>query len=94
VNLTLPREAEALIQRLIATGKFSNAPEVVQAGLEKLSKEGETVGAPLRPHGFFSQDYTDDSERIALETAVTQMNLRPEREPSPVGNLEMSPARI
>jgi Arc/MetJ-type ribon-helix-helix transcriptional regulator len=78
MKLTLQGEDEALIGRLMATGKFENEPEVVRAGLKQL-EENALHYVPVRPAGYFAADYGMDEERLALEEAASKVILQPER---------------
>jgi hypothetical protein len=76
VNIALSEEAEAAIERLIESGKYHTAPEVVQAAVKKLE---ESDFVPSRPAGYFADDYGVDTERVALESAMSQTAIGPER---------------
>ena len=56
--MALTRYFEDLIQRLIASGRYNNASEVVRAGLRKLAEEQEAAGSLVLPPGSLRHLYS------------------------------------
>lgn len=79
MNIALTRHFEALIKRLILSGCYNNASEVVRAGLRNLEAEEQALAAIAFPPGTLKHLYTkgDNAEERRTARAST---LKVERE--------------
>ncbi len=64
--------------------KLSDALSITKAPAAIVLREALRAGLPsvaqvTRPDGYFADDYDSDSERVALETAMNQIEQHPER---------------
>lgn len=72
MTLVLSKNSEELLDRLLATGRFRNANEAVDAGLRSLNTEETSV----YPAGSLLHLYTDESNAEEREMAkVSSMKL-------------------
>jgi len=76
MNIALTRHFEQLIQRLIASGRYNNASEVVRAGLRKLAAAEEAAGSLVLPSGSLRHLYSKEAnaeERKTLGASILQV---------------------
>src|SRR5262245_2729060 len=69
MNIALTKHFEALIERLIASGRYNNASEVVRAGLRNLEAEEQALAAASFPAGSLRHLYTEADNRAERRTA-------------------------
>lgn len=58
MNVALTKHFENLIARLIASGRYNNASEVVRAALRKLESEADAPSRVMFPPGSLRHLYT------------------------------------
>jgi Arc/MetJ-type ribon-helix-helix transcriptional regulator len=70
MNLTLHGPSEAILERLLASGRYRDSNEVVEAGLLKLEDEGKRLTSNLEqfPPGSLRESFT--VERNAEELSL------------------------
>jgi putative addiction module CopG family antidote len=79
VNIALTKHFEALIARLVASGRYNNASEVVRAGLRNLEAEERSVALSLFPPGSLKHLYTPAENRAERRTArASSLRVEPE----------------
>jgi putative addiction module CopG family antidote len=69
VNIALTKHFERLIARLISSGRYNNASEVVRAGLRNLKAEEKALAANSFPPGSLKHLYTSAANRAERRTA-------------------------
>jgi antitoxin ParD1/3/4 len=69
MNIALTKHFEALIERLIASGRYNNASEVVRAGLRNLEAEEQGLSERSFPQGTLKHLYTKEANRSERRTA-------------------------
>lgn len=69
MNLVLNPESEAILQRLVASGRYGGAAGVLEAGLQKLNAEANTQLESFPP-GSLAHLFTD--ERNLEEAALVK----------------------
>ncbi len=71
MNIALTRHFEELIERLIASGRYNNSSEVVQAGLRILDAEERGLSAATYPPGSLRHLYKPDENHDERRTVRT-----------------------
>jgi putative addiction module CopG family antidote len=69
MNIALTKHFEALIARLVASGRYNNSSEVVRAGLRILDAEEKALASSSFPPGSLRHLYTKTDNRAARRTA-------------------------
>jgi len=69
MNIALTKHFETLIDRLIESGRYNNASEVVRAGLRNLEAEEQSLSAILFQPGSLKHLYTQADNRAERTTA-------------------------
>lgn len=69
MNVALTRHFEALIERLVASGRYNNASEVVRAGLRSLEAEERAHAMLAFPAGSLRHLYDPAENRAERRTA-------------------------
>ncbi|HXP61139.1 MAG TPA: type II toxin-antitoxin system ParD family antitoxin [Dongiaceae bacterium] len=69
MNIALTRHFEGLIARLVSSGRYNNASEVVRAGLRNLEAEERDWAANSFPPGSLKHLYTSVDNRAERRTA-------------------------
>jgi antitoxin ParD1/3/4 len=79
VNIALTKHFEGLIARLVSSGRYNNASEVVRAGLRNLEAEEQTRAASSFPPGSLKHLYTSAENRAERRTArASTLRIEPE----------------
>lgn len=79
MNIALTKHFEALIERLISSGRYNNASEVVRAGLRNLEAEEQSLAMASFPPGSLRRLYAPADNRAERRTARAS-TLKVERE--------------
>jgi len=69
MNIALTKHFEALIARLVASGRYNNSSEVVRAGLRILDAEEKALASSSFPPGSLRHLYTKTENRAERRTA-------------------------
>ena len=69
MNVALTKHFEGLIARLISSGRYNNASEVVRAGLRNLEAEEQSLAVNSFPPGSLKHLYTSADNRAERRTA-------------------------
>ena len=69
MNIALTKHFEALIARLVSSGRYNNSSEVVRAGLRILDAEEKSLSAASFPPGSLRHLYTKTDNRAERRTA-------------------------
>jgi antitoxin ParD1/3/4 len=69
MNIALTKHFEALIGRLISSGRYNNASEVVRAGLRNLEAEEQALAHSSFPPGSLRHLYGKWDNRAERRTA-------------------------
>jgi antitoxin ParD1/3/4 len=69
MNIALTKHFEGLIARLVSSGRYNNASEVVRAGLRSLEAEEQAWAANSFPPGSLKDLYTRGANRAERRTA-------------------------
>ena len=69
MNIALTKHFEALIDRLISSGRYNNSSEVVRAGLRNLEAEEQSLAAISFPPGSLRHLYRKADNRAERGTA-------------------------
>ena len=64
MNIALTEHLEDLIERILKTGRYNNASEVVRAALRELEKKefGDYLNPPLLPAGTLAKIYAREAK--------------------------------
>jgi putative addiction module CopG family antidote len=76
MNIALTKHFETLIERLIASGRYNNASEVVRAALRQLEAEEQARAAASFPPGTLKHLYTpaaNQSERRTAQASTVKL---------------------
>ena len=75
----MTKHFEALIERLVASGRYNNSSEVVRAGLRILDAEEKAVAAASFPRGSLRHLYSKIDNRSEHRTAkASTLKVEPE----------------
>ncbi|MGD1085780.1 MAG: hypothetical protein ABSA47_13670 [Verrucomicrobiota bacterium] len=80
-TVDLDVELETELAEVVTLTKEKSAVVIRQALRAGLPTVANRFQAP-RPAGYFADDYGQDSDRVALETAMSKVRQRAERPPS------------
>lgn len=81
-NVLLTEHQSALIDRLVADGRYQNASEVLRDGLRKV-EEREDARARLADHVddlLAEADATPDDALVSVDTVMAQLRAKPDPE--------------
>jgi antitoxin ParD1/3/4 len=79
MNIALTKHFEALIERLVESGRYNNASEVVRAGLRNLEAEERAQAMLVFPPGTLKHLYGPENNRVERRTAkASSLRIEPE----------------
>lgn len=79
MNIALTKHFEALIARLVASGRYNNSSEVVRAGLRILDAEEKSLAAVSFPPGSLRHLYTQSDNKAERRSArASTLKVEPE----------------
>ncbi len=68
MNIALTKHFEQLIARLISTGRYNNAGEVVRSALRKLEAQESSMGVDTFPAGSLRHLYKNADNQAEIRT--------------------------
>lgn len=72
MNVALTRQFEGFIKRLVSTGRYQNADEVVRAGLRQLQKAEKEVFPPGSLQHLYTHAENARETKLARKLRVPQ----------------------